>query len=622
MKLQTRTKTPWWRETVTALLAWFLIFTTATVFANQSDVLPAGFEAVDLTDVGQQGSINLSPHLLYLRDDQDRTIDSILKGDIAPWQLNQAGVTNFGQSDVPYWFVAQLNNIDRSDQPFYIRVNYALLDHLDVYWVSDGRIIETYQLGDAVPFDQRPVDQRVFLLPVDKLGVSHAQIYLRVESQGPLDVPLDAITYSEFYEQDKRILMWYGAYFGIMLAMFFYNFFIFVLVRDLTYFYYLFYVLSTTALQFTLTGASFQYLWPESVSLNNIMVLVLTAIMPLAAVAFVRSFLKLENERGINRLLGRALLVAFVCVLLSAFLLPYFLVLKIAHGVSFLAVSFGVYLGVVYSIKGVRAARTFGLAWLIYLVFILIYLLQITGRIQPGVISTHALEIGSVLELILLSLAFGHRVNEEKEMRINAQEKALVIQEELNQNLDQIVRQRTEELELANRQLKELSIRDGLTGLYNRRHFDELLKIEYQRSFREKTWITAMMLDIDHFKRLNDSYGHPCGDECLKHFARVVLEALHRPPDIVARYGGEEFVVVLPGTDGAGGQVVAENIRCAVEAIEVQWEGRTITMTASIGVASMIPPDRHNHEAVLKVADANLYQAKESGRNRVVHSAV
>ncbi|RLU02755.1 MAG: diguanylate cyclase [Ketobacter sp.] len=433
-------------------------------------------------------------------------------------------------------------------------------------------------------------------------------------------MPLDAVTYAEFNEQDKLELMWYGAYFGIMLVMFFYNFFIFVLVRDITYFYYLFYVISTTALQFTLTGASFQFIWPESQTLNNTMVLVFTAMMPLAAVAFVRSFLKLEEDKGINRIMGRVLLVAFVGVLVSTFVLPYLLVLKIAHTVSFVAVSFGLYLGIYYWIRGIRAARTFALAWFIYLIFILLYLLQVTGRTQPNLVSTHALEIGSLLELVLLSLSFGHRVNEEKEMRIQAQQEALVIQEELNVNLDNVVRQRTEELEEANRRLKELSVKDGLTGLYNRRHFDELLQIEYQRSFRENSWLTAIMLDIDHFKNLNDTYGHQCGDECLKQFAAVVYGKLRRPPDLLARYGGEEFVVLLPGTDMAGGQVVAENIRAAVEAIAFEWEGYSIVMTTSVGVASVVPRDRDGYEALLRVADSNLFKAKESGRNRVVHS--
>ena len=163
-----------------------------------------------------------------------------------------------------------------------------------------------------------------------------------------------------------------------MLVMFFYNFFIFVLVRDITYFYYLFYVASTVVLQFTLTGASFQLLWPLSPALNNTMVLTFTSMMPLAAIFFVRSFLQLETTaKPLVRWLARVLVTAFFLQLLLSFVLPYALVLKIAHALSFTAVSFGLYLGVTYWFRGVRAARTFALAWLVYLIFILIYLINL-----------------------------------------------------------------------------------------------------------------------------------------------------------------------------------------------------------------------------------------------------
>ena len=110
-----------------------------------------------------------------------------------------------------------------------------------------------------------------------------------------------------------------------------------------------------------------------------------------------------------------------------------------------------------------------------------------------------------MLELVLLSLSFGHRINEEKEMRIRAQDQALKAQSALNRNLDQLVRRRTDELEQANARLKELSIKDGLTGIFNRRHFEELAQTEYQRSFRDKNWLSIAMLDVDHFKQFNDT---------------------------------------------------------------------------------------------------------------------
>lgn len=487
-----------------------------TLLSVSSPVTFADEATVDLANMEDRQRIVLNPHLAYIQDAEDRSIDSLLSTE-PDWQINVDSRTNFGQSPQPYWFKVTLVNLDQAGVPLYLRFNYPHIDKLDVFWEQSGEIIKSYQLGDTVAFSQRPIDSRVFLVPLDDLDGAQVTLYLKVFSQGLLEAPLDVLTHSKYYELDKIELIWYGAYFGVMLVMFFYNFFIFVLVRDTTYFYYLFYVASTAALQFTLTGASFQYLWPETASLNNTMVVFFTSMMPLAAVFFVRSFLQLEQTaRPPERWLTRMLVVAFILQLINTFMLPYSLVLKVAHVLSFIAVSFGLYLGVIYWLRGVRAARTFAMAWFVYLVFIFIYLLQVTGTTQPNLISIHALEIGSLLELVLLSLSFGHRINEEKEMRIKAQEQALNVQSTLNRNLDELVKQRTEELEQANTKLKELSIKDSLTDLFNRRHFDELLEIEFQRSFRDKNWLSIAMVDVDHFKGLNDQYGHPFGDLCLK----------------------------------------------------------------------------------------------------------
>lgn len=575
--------------------------------------------SVELGDIQHSQRIALNRVVQYLVDEEGLSVDEVRSVPDSAWRVNRQARSNFGQSAHPYWFRLQLDQLDRIIGPVYMRVDYPHLDKLDIYMLSDGVPIKQYHLGDTVPFAERPIDNRIYLFDLNELEQDRVQVFIRVESQGPIELPLDVLTQSAFYERDKLKLIWFGAYFGIMMVMFLYNFFIFVLVRDVTYFYYLFYVASTAALQFTLTGASFQFIWPDSSHINNTMILVLTAMMPLAAVSFVRSFLNLQAEgHPFDRALAWVLLYAFIAVLVGALFGPYMVVLKVAHALSFIAVSVGFYLGATYWARGFKAARTFALAWFIYLVFIVVFLLDTIGITQPGPISVHALEIGSVLELVLLSLSFGHRINEEKEMRLHAQEQALSAQASLNKRLDEMVRQRTAELEGANLQLRELSIRDGLTGLFNRRHFDDLLMIEYQRSFREKNWVSVAMLDVDHFKNINDSYGHPFGDLCLKTIAEVVLGKLRRPPDVVARYGGEEFVIMLPGANPDGGRIVAEKIREAVAAIRLECDGVEVALTASVGVATVTPGDRAGYQQLLKSADQCLYQAKEAGRNTVI----
>jgi diguanylate cyclase (GGDEF)-like protein len=185
--------------------------------------------------------------------------------------------------------------------------------------------------------------------------------------------------------------------------------------------------------------------------------------------------------------------------------------------------------------------------------------------------------------------------------------------------MERLVAQRTEELRLANEHLSRLSFVDSLTGLANRRRFDEALDAEWRRARRTRTPIAIVMADIDGFKPYNDLLGHPQGDRCLAAVAGVFAQAVGRAGDLAARYGGEEFVVLLPGADQAAAAAVAESLRAACEALAIPHPSAPVSpvITLSLGVASCIPADDNAVEALVAAADAALYRAKQEGRNRV-----
>ena len=171
--------------------------------------------------------------------------------------------------------------------------------------------------------------------------------------------------------------------------------------------------------------------------------------------------------------------------------------------------------------------------------------------------------------------------------------------------------QANEHLAAAIETLHRISTQDGLTGVANRRLFDETLAVEWRRAARNVAPISLLMLDIDHFKAFNDTEGHQSGDECLRRVAQTLRDSVHRAADLVARYGGEEFAILLPETDAADARAIAETIRERIEADGL--------VTASIGVATCLPPRGvTGMTEFIGAADAALYDAKRQGRNRVV----
>ena len=173
-------------------------------------------------------------------------------------------------------------------------------------------------------------------------------------------------------------------------------------------------------------------------------------------------------------------------------------------------------------------------------------------------------------------------------------------------------------LETLNKQLETYSRTDALTSLYNRGYWEECMNTEYQRFLRTGQHITLVMLDIDHFKRVNDTYGHPAGDEVIRILAQTIQEQI-RVTDIAGRYGGEEFGILLIDTDERGTQVLCERLRAAVEALTVHHEGQAIRFTISLG-ATPLSKTVASTDTWLINADKALYSSKEDGRNRVTIS--
>lgn len=255
-------------------------------------------------------------------------------------------------------------------------------------------------------------------------------------------------------------------------------------------------------------------------------------------------------------------------------------------------------------------AVRFGTRWAtltVALVSLAISMMLTSGHKPFGDVSVH-LEIVRAQEFILTLCIVGIGFS--------------ILMDELRvreRGLEARVRQRTHELEDSNSKLATLSQTDGLTGIANRRRFDEVFAAEWSRAGRSGQPLALAMLDVDYFKAYNDTYGHQCGDDCLRAIANLLGNNVRRAGDLAARYGGEEFAFIAPMTDRDSALSIAETIRRALEQLSLPHSASPFhVVTASIGIAVVIPGKTDTSQGLLQMADAALYQAKQQGRNQVV----
>jgi diguanylate cyclase (GGDEF)-like protein len=227
-----------------------------------------------------------------------------------------------------------------------------------------------------------------------------------------------------------------------------------------------------------------------------------------------------------------------------------------------------------------------------------------------------------ILEIVKLHQKVEHLHSEKTDLEIVLEtitEHADGIETQLRSSYREIGRL-CRELAIANQELKRLAHNDALTGLANRRRFDQYLEEAWQQLAQSQQPLSLILGDVDFFKLYNDAYGHLAGDECLRDVAQTIRQTVKRSSDLVARYGGEEIAVVLPSTDAMGALSLAQTIGKQVRSLQLTHEGSKVSqfVTLSLGVASHIPNSSLSYEALIADADAALYEAKRTGRDRAL----
>lgn len=428
-----------------------------------------------------------------------------------------------------------------------------------------------------------------------------------------------------------------------------YNFSLFVFLNDKAYAYYCFYVITIAIYNLAVNGVGSTYIWGSNSWINSHIYGVSTSLAFLAAAVFIRVFLNLKEYGGVVYWLSNIAISAWTLIIVLMFLPYQNWVYFVADLNGYISCMIGLGISSYLWAKGDKSAKYLTIAWVTLMASTFNLLLGLANVVTYRPWMQEIQNIAFIIEVILLSMALAERVNREREQRIRAQAeslqlslearaaresqvaaqaRALLLEKESKERLEKQVDIKTKELrsaltelELVNIELSKLSSTDPLTHLLNRRTLDtkfrEALAKEHSRNGR----ISLLMLDIDHFKQINDYYGHQAGDRCLIALGKLLSDLISPDKGLVARYGGEEFCIVLLGDYTERVDEIAENIRHATEQYQLEFDGEIISLTISIGCYTTTVVPELTTEQLVKKADQALYLAKRNGRNRVEHSS-
>lgn len=501
-------------------------------------------------------------------------------------QRSKSAYLNFGLNAPPVWLFAHLHNASPQPLERVLSVNTSWLDHVDVYLLRDGQLLDSQQMGDQLPFAARPLASRYFAWPLT-VPSGQSLLVLRIATPDPMVLPIALLKPDQLAEVATQEAYHYGFLYGVIIALMLYNLFLFLSLKSFANLLYSIYILSFILMNLAYSGHGYQWLWSNSPSLQKWSNPLFMTCYSLMGLGFAGRFLNLRVNaprllrwmQGYMKLVAGSLAIFIVLdshpvVIFIAFL-------------SVLLFTFGVFgLGFWAVLNRLTSARYFFAATLFGVAGACITCLTVWGLVPYHPLAYLAIDLGMMIEAVLLSLALADQFN--------------------------IMSVKKDQAEM-------LARIDPLSGLYNRRAAEHLIKPIWESAKINDRLFSMILLDIDHFKKVNDSLGHLVGDRVIVQIAEV-LKHSSRASDIAVRWGGEEFVIYLPDTSAQQASDLAERFRKLIQLQGYKHEGQQLEITSSFGVVQRKPEDIDINQLFLR-ADKALYQAKNQGRNRVVSLA-
>ncbi|MCF8151956.1 MAG: diguanylate cyclase [Burkholderiaceae bacterium] len=527
---------------------------------------------------------------------------------------------NFGYSSSVWWLRFTLE-APPPPRDMLLEVAFPTLDRVDFF----GPGGEQLSAGDRLPFSMRQVAHRNLVFPVHLADAGPATVWLRVQSEGTVTVPLRLWQAEAFWQDSHTRYAVHALFFGMLLALALYNLLQWAVLRDRAYLTYVLFVAGMVVGQLSLSGMGGEFLWPDWPAWGHLAFPVGFAAAGLSGALFTRDFL--ETRRTMPRLDGAVvgLAVLFALCMLIPLLASYRLaaILNTLAGASFSLLA--LLAGIRRWRHGAPGARSFTLAWAMLLLGALVFGLRNINFLPSTFVSFQAMQMGSTLVMLFLSFALADRVNGLQREHDAIQNEVLNSKQQLVgdlhrsvASLEQRVAERTGELDMANAQLREhrrelqdLAHTDALTGLANRLLFDARLQQSMQQVRRGHGQIALLRVELDGFQAINDRYGKAIGAELLRNMSDRLRTAV-REVDTVARLDSEQFAIVLTAVaSNADAERVAEKLVGNLGA-PIRVLGMLLDVNASIGIAQFSGGDISLAE-LLRRADWAKSAAKQAG---------
>ncbi|REL28698.1 GGDEF domain-containing protein [Thalassotalea euphylliae] len=606
-------------------LWWFL---ATSVLANHhiamNTVLP-----------GEQKMPPVKLHSLHLAPvNIATTIDQLAADDRIAWQLESSSHLAIQQGI--NWYKVVVHNASQQTASGYLTLgNDIAINSLDIYSVQPGfnslNAVNQSQTTRLLPTNNRFTE--LILAPNE-----HRTLYIRLAADNELYRPLVVENVHAFMQSSGARHYQNAFAVGGIIAIAVMSLLLYVAVRDPALSWLSAYFFLRAILLSVLVGGHLYYLFPEHPELRGGELLALVALSTLAFIWFTIHLFQLKQQLPRFVYAAKWVSLGLVTISVFSFYMPPSLIVLATNilFISTLVVLFS--LGLVLYRRQQRLAFLFSVIMAVQFVFGLLISLGLFFDVSPFN-ARESLLIASflfntTLIVFLICRMYYYQMHDkqlaQKEALTNAlasqkaQAQLLNLQEENQEELEQRVQERTLELNIAlneleelNRELEQKNTIDELTGLYNRRFYDQRILAEYRRSKRNLTPLSLVVIDLDFFKRVNDKFGHIAGDQCLSWLAQHIKQSLKRSTDVGCRYGGEEFCLILPDTDQNGAIALAEELRKAVQSFDFVYQGESISLTVSCGVATYTQQENIAPTHIFCAADKALYQAKRQGRNQV-----